>query len=160
MNRISYDELKQRLHYDPATGIFTWLTGQRRGKRAGGLGSNSRGHRYWVIKLRGPSLTSTPASHIAHCYMTGKWPDQEMDHINRLATDDRWQNLRSVTRAQNEWNKDKYRNNKSGIKGVYFHSLQKNWQTSIRRNGRRVYLGRFLTAQEAAAAYQEAATHD
>jgi hypothetical protein len=86
--------------------------------------------------------------------MTGRWPDNEMDHINRVATDDRWQNLRAATRAQNEWNKDKYRNNKSGVKGVYFRDGK--WIAGIRRNGTRQILGRFLTVQEAAAAYQQA----
>jgi hypothetical protein len=151
---ITPEELKRRLHYDPETGIFTWRRGIRRGKRAGGLGSNSRGHRYWVIGLEGKNITKTPASHVAYCYMTGEWPIEEMDHLNRIATDDRWENLRAVTRAQNEWNKDRYRNNKSGVKGVYFRNGK--WIAGIRRNGVRRILGRFSTVQEAHVAYQAA----
>jgi hypothetical protein len=150
---ITQDELKQRLHYDPGTGIFTWLTGRRRGKRAGGLGSNTRGHRYWVIQIKpGKNASKTAASHIAYCYMTGEWPPEEMDHINRIAIDDRWQNLRPVTRAENEWNKDKYRNNKSGVKGVYFRDGK--WIAGVRRNGIRQIVGRFTTIEEARIAYE------
>jgi hypothetical protein len=156
---ITQQELRQRLHYDPDTGIWIWLIGPCRGKRAGWLGSNRRGQRYWYIYLKEINKSGhATASHLAYFYMTGQWPPDEIDHINNIATDDRWQNLRAVTRAQNEWNKNKYRNNKSGVKGVYFRDGK--WIAGIRRNGTRQVLGRFLTVQDAAAAYQQAALHD
>jgi hypothetical protein len=149
---ITQQELKQRLCYDAETGFWTWLNGPRRGKRAGGLGTNSRGQRYWYVGFDNRRYTS---SHLIYFYMTGKWPEQEMDHINNIATDDRWQNLRSVTRAQNEWNKEKYRNNKSGVKGVYFRDGK--WIVGVRRNGIRQIVGRFPTIEEARVAYEVAA---
>jgi hypothetical protein len=157
---ITQQELRRRLHYDPDTGIWTWLVGQRRDKRAGRLGGNSRGQKYWYVYIKELDFAqngkSTTSSHLAYFYMTGRWPDEEMDHINNIAVDDRWQNLRPVTRAQNEWNKGKYRNNKSGAKGVYFQHGK--WVARIRRNGIRQTIGNFLTPHEAAAAYQRAAS--
>jgi hypothetical protein len=153
---ITQHELKRRLHYDPNTGIWTWLAGPRRGKRAGWLQGNARGQPYWTVFVDRRRVVS---SHVAFFYMTGEWPTAEMDHINRVGTDDRWLNLRAVSRAQNEWNKQKYRNNKSGAKGVYFQHGK--WIARIRRNGIRQTLGNFSTSHEAAAAYQEmAALHD
>jgi hypothetical protein len=149
---ITQQELKQYLHYDPQTGIWKWRKGRRAGKRAGGLTNNSRGHRYWNIGFGGRRYT---ASHLAYFYMIGEWPVEEMDHINRIAADDRWENLRSVTRSENEWNKEKYRNNKSGAKGIYLQHGK--WVARIRRNGIRRTIGNFETVQEAATAYQKEA---
>lgn len=37
--------------------------------------------------------------------MTGDWPTQEVDHINRNKTDNRWYNLRDVPRSVNQKNR-------------------------------------------------------
>jgi hypothetical protein len=42
----------------------------------------------------------------------------EIDHINRIRTDNRVENLRWVTREQNQQNKNIYKTNKSGISGI------------------------------------------
>lgn len=81
--------------------------------------------------------------------MTGKWP-VEIDHRNGDRLDDRWDNLREATRAQNEWNKGANRNNRCGMKGIDFRKNR--WRMQIMRNGQRV-TGRFRTIEEARAAY-------
>lgn len=81
--------LKERLIYDPHTGVFTWRDGRHAGKRAGGI--NDRGYRR--IKLRGKRYK---AARLAYFYMTGAWPPALMDHRNRTRDDDRWDNLRPV----------------------------------------------------------------
>jgi hypothetical protein len=153
---ITQQELKQRLHYDPETGIWFWLKGNRVGKVAGVLQGNSRGKKSRYISI---DYKRHPASHLAFFYMTGQWPLEEMDHINRDALDDRWFNLRPATRSENEWNKSAYKNNKSGHKGVYLHRTHSGcyWIASIRRNGNRVSLGTFASAEMAAEAYETAA---
>jgi hypothetical protein len=151
---ITQQELKQELNYDPDTGVFIRLTGVRgKGRRAGWMGTNSRGQRARLIMVRSCRYQ---ASHLAYLFMIGQWPPDEMDHINRDASDDRWLNLRPATRSENEWNKDAYKNNKSGYKGVYLHSGCY-WVASIRRNGNRVSLGTFPSAEAAAEAYKTAA---
>ena len=68
--------LLEWMHYDPDTGIFTWL--KHRGKgvagmRAGGLWSN--GYRW--LQFYGISASE---SHWAVFYMTGAWPVDQVDH--------------------------------------------------------------------------------
>jgi len=82
-----------------------------------------------------------------------------VDHINRNKLDNRKCNLRMVTKSQSQQNKDKYRNNTSGYKGVYFdkNNSVRPWSSCITSNSKYIYLGRFFTKEEAAKAYNVAA---
>jgi len=76
---------------------------------------------------------------------------QEVDHINRDKLDNRKSNLRLCTRAENNQNRGKFSNNKSGLKGAY--AKRGKYQSTIRYNGKTIYLGTFKTAIEAHKAY-------
>lgn len=80
----------------------------------------------------------------------------EIDHINGIRSDNRIENLRLATRSQNEMNKGKQRNNKSGFKGVSFHKKTGKWLARIGLNGKSIYLGYFDTKCLAAVAYAKA----
>ena len=77
--------------------------------------------------------------------------DIEVDHINRDKLDNRVSNLRLCTRAENNQNRGKFSNNKSGLKGAY--PKRGKYQSTIRYNGKTIYLGTFKTAIEAHKAY-------
>jgi len=72
----------------------------------------------------------------------------QIDHKNHCKTDNRLENLREATHSQNQANKSISDRNTSGFVGVYKHT--KKWQGYIRINGKRIYLGTFDTAIEAA----------
>lgn len=78
---------------------------------------------------------------------------REGDHINGCTVDNRRDNLRIVTDLQNCWNRAFYKNNASGLRGVSFHARLNKWQARIYRDGKRVSLGYYLTAEEASDAY-------
>lgn len=78
-----------------------------------------------------------------------------VDHINRNKLDNRKANLRSATHGQNMINSGLRKDNKSGYKGVYLNN--KSYEVQITSNGKRVYIGVYKTAVEAALAYDEAA---
>jgi len=71
--------------------------------------------------------------------MTGKLPDEEMDHKDRDPSNDKWDNLREATSSQNKYNRTY-----DGLRGVYRSGSK--WWAHVGRNG---YLGTFDTLEEA-----------
>ena len=82
--------------------------------------------------------------------MTGSWPASEIDHINQNKTDNRWSNLREITRIDNmqniTWAGD----------GHVSHNLSKPYRAQCMVRGVRYHLGYFATQEEARRAYHEA----
>jgi hypothetical protein len=95
------------------------------------------------------------AHRLAWLYMTGKFPDQQIDHIDQDGTHNIWRNLREATNTQNAAN-SRRRNNASGFKGVFWQRSRR-WRASIMVNSRRIHLGYFNTPEEAYAVYLAAA---
>jgi hypothetical protein len=83
--------------------------------------------------------------------------DLQIDHINGNRLDNRIENLRLATHAQNNQNVSKRRNNTSDFKGVSLHQQSRKFRAQICINGRKKHLGIFATAQEAGHAYAQAA---
>lgn len=81
----------------------------------------------------------------------------QSDHINQNKLDNRRYNLRPVTDTQNKWNRGKQKNNSSGYLGVTWHKGNSKWCARINAAGKRVYLGDYDDAKEAARAYNKAA---
>lgn len=81
----------------------------------------------------------------------------EIDHINGNSLDNRKENLRVCTHAENGRNQKKPSNNTSGYKGVSLYKPTNRFRADIQLNGKQNHLGYFKTALEAAEAYNEAA---
>ena len=81
---------------------------------------------------------------------------EEIDHINRVKTDNRIENLRDVSHSQNMMNQ-KIKNHTSKYKGVHWHKCAKKWRSRIRMNGERFYLGVFNSEDKAAEVYNRKA---
>lgn len=75
----------------------------------------------------------------------------ECDHINRDRLDNRRENLRAVTHAQNMQNRGPDRNARSPYRGVYFASHCGRWAAEVRLNRHKHWFG-YHDTQEAAAA--------
>ena len=73
-----------------------------------------------------------------------------LDHINGNTADNRIENLRECTNAENQMNNKLRKDNKSGHKGVCFHKASGKWRASIVVAGKQHSLGYFLTPEEAA----------
>jgi hypothetical protein len=132
-------ELRERLQYDPNTGRWVWLKTSRAGfvgKPAGSLDAKG----YWVIKINGQSYK---ASRLAYLYMTGEWPEDEMDHINRTSWDDCWTNLRPATRTENNLNRDY--TGVTGHKCIYYREQYNRWIVQIEN----IYVGSYVTLDKA-----------
>jgi hypothetical protein len=143
--------LKKIISYDKATGDFTWLISRggkaKNGVKAGYLKPSG----YIVIMIDNKNY---PAHRLAFLYETGSLPENEVDHINRIKSDNRWENLRECTRFQNMMNLEKHPKNTSGYKGVSFMARDSVWVAQCTINKQHHFIGRFLTAELASTAYE------
>jgi hypothetical protein len=147
---ITAERLREAFHYDPETGIFTWIekrSGVRRFKTAGSIGSNGYIYIEFLKKQR-------LAHRLAWLYVHGVWPT-EIDHINHNTADCRISNLREVTSSINKQNKIKCQsNNKScGILGVTFNKSRGKWMWQLTVDGLRRSGSGFKTPEDASTAY-------
>lgn len=147
---LSHKRLKQFISYCPETGGFKRLDGYKvkKGCRAGGLDALG----YLKIKLDGFTYLG---HRLAWFYMHGKWPADEIDHINNNPSDNRLVNLREATPSQNKANRMLPRHNTSGCKGVSYYTADDIWVVRFLAGGKNIYIGRFKEKEEAIQAYKD-----
>jgi hypothetical protein len=104
------------------------------------------------------------AHRLAWLYVTGRMPSDQIDHINGLKDDNRWNNLREATNKENSENLKQYSNNKTGFRGVHFHKPSGKWVARVTHHYADKYFGYFDTPEAAAEAARTARsalfTHD
>ena len=150
-DRIMAHHLREILHYDPESGIFTWLSHRSTGARCGDIAGCDNQQGYTMIGIRKKFYG---AHRLAWLYMTGCWPDVTVDHTNRVRNDNRWHNLRLATQAQQSFNRSSYTTrNTSGAKGVTWKRAHNKWTARIRHQGRLIHLGYFSNLEDARSAY-------
>lgn len=79
------------------------------------------------------------------------------DHINGNKLDNRRSNLRTCTKNENGFNRDKPSNNTSGYKGIYWHKRDNKWRVQLRVDGKKKYIGNYSDLQDAIMARNKAA---
>jgi hypothetical protein len=79
------------------------------------------------------------------------------DHINHMTLDNRRENLRIVTRAQNSQNHRLRADSPSGSTGVSFYAPLNKWRSRIRFGGHETHLGYYDTFGDAVEAYRKRA---
>ena len=85
------------------------------------------------------------------------YPDGNIDHINHDGLDNRRENLRVCTVAQNGMNRQKNVNGSSKYRGVRYVGKVNRWRANIKLNGKKINVGSFLTEIEAALAWNKKA---
>jgi hypothetical protein len=151
--KISAEEARSRLEYDPISGWLKWRESPRYGINAGdraGTPHGADGYRTVVVNRK------TYREHrLAWLIHTGEWPEDEIDHINRDRQDNRWANLRVLNKAQNQQNAPRVKaDTKTGLVGVYLQGGR--WVARISKDKRPIHLGVFDSAGAALAARVEA----
>ena len=80
-----------------------------------------------------------------------------VDHINGDGLDNRTRNLRICTQGQNRMNSTRYNNNTSGYKGVHYYKKTGKFASYVCVKSKKIHLGYFDTAKNAAIEYNKAA---
>jgi HNH endonuclease len=152
-NMITQSELKEILHYNHDTGVFTRLVSTGNRVKVGEIAGYSMGCGYISIGVHKKYYL---AHRLAWLYMTGYWPNDKIDHINHIRDDNRFCNLREVTHRENLMNSSMYKNNSSGITGVYWYKKYSMWLIMISIKGKQINLGYFVDKFEAICARKSA----
>lgn len=150
---ITAEYLRSILHYDQETGIFTRKVRTSNSVKVGDVAGCLEGEGYLQIQLQS---RKHKAHRLAWLYIHGSWPTDQIDHINRIRTDNRIANLREVSHKQNGQNRSTQSNNTSGHPGVYWNKRDSKWQASIMHNCKHIHLGYFSILEEAVAARKAA----
>ena len=149
---LTRDRLNELLICDLATGVLRWRIKTNRRIMVGSVAGTINDCGYRVIRLDGQRYR---AHRLIWLYAKGEWPKNDMDHINGNRDDNRLENLRDVTTAENIQNQiAAHGRNRTGRLGV---TQRKNgFEARICTRGVAKSLGLFDTAEAAEAAYVEA----
>jgi hypothetical protein len=147
---VNIPKLKEILNYNPASGLFTWMVDfknhVKKGRIAGSISKHANKN-YICIHY---NKYSHPAHILAWIFMTGKTPNNYIDHINGVGTDNRWCNLRDVSQSENMKNRAMAPiTSLSGITGVRHTRRSKKWVAKIYPNNQYIYIGSFSTKKAA-----------
>ena len=150
---ITQDELKKVLSYNPDTGDFYWINKPNKKLPAGYKAGCSKSG-YVRIHYKDYAYG---AHRLAWLYMYGEHPKHLIDHINGDPLDNRIANLREATTFENAQNiKKPQKNNSHGTLGISYVPNKKLWRARIGVNGKRIYIGKYKSQEDAAQAYLEA----
>jgi hypothetical protein len=145
------ERLKKLLSYDPETGEFTRLLALCNKVKIGEAAGGKHHSGYVHIRVDGHKYM---AHRLAFLYMKGEFPKGDCDHINGARDDNRWINLRDVTRSENRQNLGGApSSNKSGLLGVKKIKGYDRWVARIQLNKHSYFLGCYQTPEEAHFAY-------
>lgn len=154
---LTQERLKELLHYDPETGVFTWrsITSNRVkiGSEAGCLTPPRRGEDtgYRLIRIDGRLYQ---AHSLAYFYVWGFLPEQ-IDHRDKNGHNNAICNLRLCSDSQNRANAKRPVTNTSGIKGVTL--VGRKWRARVKSGRKFINLGYFDDRQAAQNAYARGA---
>ena len=143
---MNYETASRLFEYDKETGILTRKVNRTKGRIGDVAGYNEKSG-YLVVEYGGKKYK---VHRIAFLLVEGYMPEYEVDHKNGVRDDNRWVNLRHVTRACNLQNQVTYKNNRSGVPGVGQHNGLARARGRV--GGRLIDLGHYNSLLEAALA--------
>lgn len=151
---ITREAVLKLFRYDRAEGKLYWKETSKykqelTGREAGGI--NCKGYRR--LEVDGEEYF---AHRLVWLIETGEHPTDQIDHINRVKSDNRISNLRSVSDHQNKHNRGVQPNSTSGETGVSYYRPGRKWRAYINVRGRQISLGYFTDFYAAVSARRDA----
>lgn len=159
MAKPTFTDLWELLNYDFETGKLWWKPRDRKWFKS--VGSWKAWNSHYANKeaftythvggyKHGLILRKQYKAHqVTWAMCFGEWPVFNIDHIDGDTANNKIENLRHVSHAENMKNYKRPVTNTSGVSGVSFHKRTKKWQVQIRHNDRIKYIGVFTDFEEA-----------
>jgi len=146
------EQIQRLLHYNSTSGKLYWKFREDRDKSW-----NTRyaykeafttidAHGYLVGKI---NYKCYKAHRVAWALFHSSWPTEVIDHINRIKTDNRIDNLRDTNKSVNTLNAKLSSNNTTGIKGISYDRTRDRYVVYTTVHRKRKYLGFPKTFDEA-----------
>jgi hypothetical protein len=155
MRNLTVQRVRDVLDYEAGSGVFRWkkqLAARGKVGTVAGNVADATGRR--TIRIDGELYLE---HRLVWLYVHGRWPVDQIDHVDGNAGNNRLNNLREATNQQNNFNKGLPKNNTSGIKGVSWDTARQKWTARIRIHGKVKCLGRYASKDAAAYAYRAVA---
>lgn len=150
MDKLTFSRAAELLAYTPDTGTLIWRTHRGRKAPAGSVAGNLRISGYVQVIVDG---RAHGAHRLAWLLATGAWPAGEIDHIDGDKSNNRFSNLRDVTRKVNIENRRRCtKSSRSGLLGVSPRANGK-WLSQIQVDGVKHHIGIFDSPEAAHQAY-------
>ena len=150
MATLTQEYLISIIDYAPLIGSFHWRycvnksnlwNAKYAGELAGTVFESKPGSFYIRIKIKGITYQ---AHRLAWLYMTGLWPEDQIDHRDGKGYNNKWINLREANNSQNQYN----------AKGPAIDLVGKRYRAKITINRVQIHLGMYDTYKEAVEAYK------
>ena len=162
------DYIREVLDYNADTGDLIWkerkddnrfnanFAGKKIELRQSDDGKSR--HQINFITNGGTASKKIYYARVVWCWVHGEWPDSDLvvDHINGDSFDNRIQNLRVISRAENSKNRKVGARNTSGHMGVTWDESMKKWRAGIHSNGNKITLGFWKDKADAVQARKDA----
>lgn len=142
--------------YDPIEGVLVWKKRAARCIEIGDIAGSARAKSGYVyVQLKSNLYLAHRLGFLMHHGYLPKF----VDHRNQIKFDNRIDNLRPATRAENSYNRGILKSNTSGYNGVVKikNKCSISWRAHILLNGKHIYIGQFKNKDDAARAWNIAA---
>lgn len=144
---VTAEQVRELFDYSPVTGLLRYRKdGAGRGGHnqvAGAVAGTTADDGYVVVHIKSKVFL---AHRVIWLWMTGEWPQEQVDHENRLRNSNAWHNLREASNRQNHANRT---DNKSGHVGVMWEKARGKWKAYARIDYTMHNIGRYDTVAEA-----------
>jgi hypothetical protein len=146
---LTQEKLHELFSYDQETGDFSWRVKKSKNVKVGVPINSNNGKGYKVVKIDNKTYM---VHRLIWMYVYGKFPENDIDHKNRIRSDNRLLNLRDASKTDNAQNISIPRHNKSGHIGVSWIKSHKSWTVYIKVEQKNKWLGYYKDLNDAVAA--------
>jgi hypothetical protein len=146
---LTQETIRHLFSYDAETGDFAWKVQKSRNIKLGEPIKANKITGYRCVKI---NKKTYPVHRLIWLYLYGHWPHGDIDHKNRIRSDNRLCNLRDVSRTDNCQNITLPSHNKSGHIGISWVKSHKSWTVYIKVDKKNKWLGYYKDINQAIAA--------